>query len=245
MTELALLYELAAADGTRFSPYSWRTRWGLRHKGLEFQSIQIDFPDIAELGGDHRTVPVIRLDDAFVEDSWDIARFLDARFPDAPALLGDPIGVGATRFVERFSDKIIQPAILRLLARDIFDRMAPRDQAYFRRTREEILGCTLEDAQATRDQGVQAFRKAIHPVRLTLGVQPWLAGEAPGHADYIIMAAFQWARLSSDFEILKEDDPVFEWFQRGLELHDGFGRKVHPRDGGHGFAGSGVWKAGT
>jgi hypothetical protein len=33
-----------------------------------------------------------------------------------------------------------------------------------------------------------------------------------------------------------EGDPVYEWFQRGLDLHGGFGRKVHPSDGGPGFA---------
>jgi glutathione S-transferase len=79
-------------------------------------------------------------------------------------------------------------------------------------------------------------------IRLTLHKQPWLAGVAPGHADHIVLAAFQWGRLATDFAILDEGDPIYEWFQRGLDLHDGFGRKVHPVDGGPGFAGVGSWK---
>jgi glutathione S-transferase len=239
-----ILYELAAADDKRFSPFCWRTRWGLRHKGLPFKSVHIGFPDIGELGGSHRTVPAIRIADTFVEDSWDIAEFLDEGFPDRPPLLGCPLGRGTARFVECFTDKVIHPTMLRLVSRDVFDRMDPYDRPYFRRTREEMLGCTLEEAQATRDQTVLAFRKAIHPIRLTLNKQPWLAGESPGHADYIVLAAFQWGRLASDFKVLDEEDPIARWFQRGLDLHDGFGRKVHPDDGGPGFAAVGLWKEG-
>ncbi|MFC4299305.1 MAG: glutathione S-transferase family protein [Castellaniella sp.] len=242
MSSDIILYELAAADDTRFSPFCWRTRFGLAHKGLSFQSVHIGFPDIGELGGTNRTVPAIRIGDTFVEDSWNIAEFLDEQFPDRPTLLGGPVGQGLTRFVECFTDKVIHPTILRLVSRDVFDRMDPYDRPYFRRTREEMLGMTLEEAQSTREQTVQAFRKAIHPIRLTLYKQPWLAGQAPGHADYIVLAAFQWGRLATDFEILAADDPISGWFQRGLDLHEGYGRKTHPRDGGPGFDGIGRWK---
>lgn len=242
MSADAILYELSAADDTRFSPFCWRTRWGLRHKGLSFESIQIDFTEIPELGGHRRTVPLIVIGGRTVEDSWDIAEFLDDRYPDRPALLGCPLGRGAARFVECFTDKVIHPTLLRLLSRDVFDRMRAEDQPYFRRTREEMLGCTLEEAQATREQTVLAFRKAIHPIRLTLNKQPWLGGAQPGHADYIVMAAFQWARLATDFKVLEADDPIAKWFQRGLDLHDGFGRQVHPNHGGLGFAAVGAWK---
>jgi glutathione S-transferase len=241
VSDEVILYELAAADDTRFSPFCWRTRWGLRHKGLAFRSVQIGFPDIGTLGGSRRTVPAIRIGDTFVEDSWDIAEFLDERFPDAPPLFGCPLGKGAARFVECFTDKVMHPTMLRFVSRDVFDLMRPHDQGYFRRTREAMLGCSLEDAQAGRDPLLLAFRKAIHPIRLTLGKQPWLAGAAPGHADYIVLAALQWARLASPFKVLEDDDPIAHWFQRGLDLHDGFGRKVHPDDGGPGFAGTGTW----
>lgn len=235
MNEAIILYELAGADETRFSPFCWRTRWGLRHKGLSFQSEQIAFPDISDLGGMNKTVPAVRFGNRFVEDSWHIAEFLDSQYPDRPMLLGCSLGRGTARFVECFTDKVIQPAILRLVAGDVFKRMLPRDQVYFRRTREEMLGCTLEEAQAERDKAVLAFRKAIHPVRLTLKKQPWLSGQTPGHADYIVMAAFQWARLASDFQILADDDPITSWFNSGLDLFGGFGHKVQPQDGGSGF----------
>nr|WP_280908700.1 glutathione S-transferase N-terminal domain-containing protein [Cupriavidus sp. LEh25] len=233
---------MAAADDTRFSPFCWRTRWGLSHKELSFKSVQIGFPDIGELGGFQRTVPAIRVGETFVEDSWNIAEFLDEMYPHRAALFGCPPARGAVRFVECFTDKVIHPTMLRLVSRDVFDRMDPYDRTYFRRTREEMLGCTLEEAQASREQTVQAFRKAIHPIRLTLNKQPWICGGTPGHADYIVLAAFQWGRLATNFKILEDDDPIAKWFQRGLDLHDGFGRRVHPDDGGPGFSSVGLWK---
>ena len=34
------LYDLAAAeDDRRFSPYCWRTKMALKHKGLEFETV--------------------------------------------------------------------------------------------------------------------------------------------------------------------------------------------------------------
>jgi glutathione S-transferase len=243
MTKAVILYELAAADDTRFSPFCWRTRWGLAHKGIPFSSVQIGFADIPELGGSRRTVPAIRIDDMLVEDSWDIAEFLDTRFPERAPLLGCALGKGAARFVECFTDKVIHPAMLRLVSIDVFDRMNDEDQRYFRQTREEMLGCSLENAQASREHTIHAFRKAIHPIRLTLSRQAWLGGELPGHADYIVLSAFQWGRLATNFQLLEDTDPVAQWFQHGLDLHDGFGRKVHPDDGGNGFVGTGVWKS--
>ncbi|HXJ10454.1 MAG TPA: glutathione S-transferase N-terminal domain-containing protein, partial [Burkholderiales bacterium] len=40
------LYDLAAAeDDRRFSPYCWRAKMALKHKGLEFETIPWRFTD--------------------------------------------------------------------------------------------------------------------------------------------------------------------------------------------------------
>jgi glutathione S-transferase len=223
------LYELAQADGMRYSPYCWRVRWSLRHKGLDFRSVAIGFDDLQKLPGGSRSVPTVEIDGHVVNESWRIAEALDETFPDRPRLFACEQAKGATRFVESFFDKVVNASLLPLFAREIHDRMAVRDQAYFRRTREQMLKRTLEEAQARRDEDVLRFRTAIHPIRLTLKAQPWLSGETPGYADYIGLASFQWARLSSDFKILADDDSVADWVNRGLDLFEGFGRNVGAR----------------
>ena len=80
------LYELAAAeDDRRFSPYCWRIRMALAHKGLAVETIPWRFTEkeaIAFSGSG--TVPVLvdgrrtAKDDArVVADSWAIAQYLD------------------------------------------------------------------------------------------------------------------------------------------------------------------------
>ena len=48
-----------------------------------------------------------------------------------------------------------------------------------------------------------------------------MAGESPGFSDYIVFGAFQWARRISHFSQLQPDDPIYEWRQKMLRIHDG------------------------
>ena len=53
-------YDLEYSDGRRFSPYCWRTRFALAHKGLEAESVPVRMTDketIAFSGS--KTVPVL------------------------------------------------------------------------------------------------------------------------------------------------------------------------------------------
>ncbi len=81
-------YDLAGIDPEiLFSPYCWRVRMSLLHKGLEFTSIPWRFLEketIAESG--HKAVPVINDDGTWVGDSWKIAKYLDEKYPDQPTL---------------------------------------------------------------------------------------------------------------------------------------------------------------
>lgn len=55
------LYELLGADDRRFSPYCWRTRMALAHKGLKAEIVPCKFTDkqlIAFSGQDK--VPVLK-----------------------------------------------------------------------------------------------------------------------------------------------------------------------------------------
>ena len=120
--------------------------------------------------------------------------------------------------------------IARLIVRDLLDVVAPQDQAYFRESREARFGMTLEEVQAGRETRVAEFRASLLPVRLVLGSQPWLGGETPSYADYIVFGTLQWPRCVSRFELLEADDPIAGWRERMLDLFDGLGRSA-PRAG--------------
>jgi hypothetical protein len=37
--------------------------------------------------------------------------------------------------------------------------------------------------------------------------------------------AFQWARVTSPVPLVTNEDPLYAWFQRCLDLYDGLGRR--------------------
>lgn len=214
------LYELAGADpDLRFSPYCWRTRLALAHKGLEADGVPWRFTDkvAIEFSGQAR-VPVLVDGERVVTDSWAIAEYLDDTYPGAP-LLGTPRA--HTRFINGWADGVVHAGIARLIVSDIHAVLAPEDRAYFRSTREKAFGATLEAVTADRDERLAGFRASLAPARTMLRHGPWLGGAAPDYADYILLGSLQWARCTSRFELLAGDDPLFAWRERGLALFDG------------------------
>lgn len=223
------LYELAGADpDRRFSPFAWRIRMALKHKGLAFEGVPWRFtekPVLEALGAAGR-VPVIVDGGKTVHDSFPIAEYLEATYPDRPSLFGGEIGRATTRFVNSWADVGVLGSLFPMLVHDIWLQLGHADQAYFRASREQRLGRTLEDTVADRDTRLPAFRQSLTPVRLTLGKQPFLAGATPAYADYILFGCFMWARGVSPYQLLAADDPVHAWRERMLDLHDGEARNA-------------------
>jgi glutathione S-transferase len=223
-----VMYDLAGADPVlRFSPYCWRIRMALAHKGLAVETIPWRFTekDVVAFSGQGR-VPVIRDGDRVVSDSWAIAEYLEDSYPDRPSLFGGAVGRAHARFVNAWADGVMMGGIARLIVRDLLDVVAPRDRAYFRESREARFGTTLEQVQEGRETRVAEFRASLLPVRLVLGKQAWLGGEGPSYADYIVFGSLQWPRCASRFELLAADDPVASWRERMLDLFDGLARNA-------------------
>jgi len=217
------LYDLAGAEADRrFSPFCWRIRMALAHKGLEVETIAWRFTEkqaIARSG--QGRVPVLVDGERWVSDSWAIANYLEDTYPDRRSLFGGAAGRALSRFYNNWADNVLNPGLMRFTLLDIFRHLDERDKDYFRRSREERFKVTLESFVADREQRVEGFRQGLAPLRLTLQTQPFLGGEAPLYADYIVFGAFQWGRCISDFAVLAADDPVAAWRQRLLGLFGG------------------------
>ncbi|MHB2265712.1 glutathione S-transferase family protein [Aliihoeflea sp. PC F10.4] len=223
-----LLYDLVGEDPSRpFSPHCWKVAFALAHKGLDFQSVPTPFTAVAGVeGGRHGTVPVIRDGAETVGDSFQIALYLDKAYPDRPTLFAGAGGEAMARFVERWSQTVVHGYLGAAALMDIYDVLAPEDQTFFRKSREARFGKKLEDIPVGRDAGLDGFSKSLEPLRSTLSYQPFIGGQTPLFCDYIVASAFQWVRITSPFAFLTREDPVHEWFERCLDLHDGLGRKV-------------------
>lgn len=222
------LYDLAAADPkVRFSPYCWRTKLALAHKGLAVETIPWRFGEGASIAfSGQARVPVLRDGGIVVSDSWTIASDLEARYPERPSLFGGPEARAHARLINNWVDTALHAGLFKLIALDLWSVLAESNKAYFRQSREARFGTTLEALQGNREQDVAAFRQSLAPVRITLAAQPWLGGEAPTYADYILFGTLLWARAVSAFPLLETADPVHGWRERMLHLYDGLARKA-------------------
>src|SRR5262249_5953813 len=152
-------------------------------------------------------VPVIVDSGTVVHDSTAIADYLEERYADRPSLFGGETGRALVRFVQNWTETVLQPGIIPLVVLDILHHSRPPDQDYFRRAREERFGRTLEEVVRDRETRLPAFRASLDPLRRTIERQDFVSGRTPGYADYTVFGAFQWARAISNFELLASDDP--------------------------------------
>jgi glutathione S-transferase len=221
------LFELVGADEARpFSPFCWRTRMALAHKGLDAESIPWRFTEKDAIAP-HKSekVPVLLDDERAIADSWAIAVYLEDTYSDRPSLFGGEGGRAMGRMMNWWGDVTVVGGMFPLIVADIPGHLEPVDAAYFRQTREARFGKPLEQVMAGRDKSVEGFRRALDPLRLTLKSQPFIGGAKPNYADYIVFGPFQWARVVSPFKLLAEDDPVYAWRERLLDAFDGMARK--------------------
>lgn len=222
-----VLYDLCAADpAVRFSPYCWRAKMALAHKGLAFETRPWRFTEGEALTfSGQGKVPVLVDGEEVVHDSFAIALYLEDAYPEAPSLFGGEGGQALARFVAAFADTVLNPGLSRMVVADIWAALGPEDQAYFRESREARYGgVRLEDVQADRETRVETFRASLAPLRQVLKTQPFLAGEEPAYADYAVFGGFQWVRAISAFDPLAPDHAVHAWRERLLDRFGGLAR---------------------
>jgi len=222
------LFELCGADrDLRFSPFVWRSRLALAHKELEAEGVPTRFLEkepYAPSGS--QTVPVLEDAGRWVSDSWAIACYLEDAYPERASLFGSAIGRGEARFINLWADTTIARQMFPMYGADILAVLDESDQAYFRESREERLGCKLEAARDQREQRREQFQKSLAPLRAMLGEQPYICGESPAYADYCAFSPFIWAYCVSDFDALAGEDTVAAWRTRMFDRFAGMARNV-------------------
>ncbi|MBX3596006.1 MAG: glutathione S-transferase family protein [Rhizobiaceae bacterium] len=221
-----VLYELVGADEKRpFSPHVWKIAMALAHKGLDWKAAPTRFLDIKNVeDGSFRTLPILRDGEKVISDSFSIALYLEEAYPDRPSLFRGKGGEAMSRFIERWSQTQLHSFMGSAALMDLYDMQDEANRIYFRESREKRYGMPLEQVDRERDSHLETFRKRLEPLRDMLKYQPFIGGQTPLYADYIVFGAFQWVRISSTYRFIAEGDPISEWVERCLDLHNGFAR---------------------
>ncbi len=77
------LYDLVFQEDRRPSPFCWRAKFALKHKGLDWRDEPMGFTEKQKIAfAQSQTVPVIHDGPKVVKDSWAIATHLDQAYPD-------------------------------------------------------------------------------------------------------------------------------------------------------------------
>lgn len=220
------LYDLVGRDDRRFSSNCCKTRYALAHKGLACETVPTRFVDISSIAdGSFSTIPVIEDGDTRLGDSWEIANYLEATYPEAPSLFGGAAGVEYARFVGHWNVTRIQPLVMTMVVHDIYECLDPDDQPYFWESRAKRLGRPIDQVQAGREERLPELHARLEPLRRVVADQPFLGGESPLYVDYLAMAPFIWTRKVSPFVLLDGADPVHAWVHRCLDLYGGLLRQ--------------------
>src|ERR1700691_3298860 len=103
-----ILHDLAGADpDVRFSPYCWRIRFALAHKGLPVETIPWRFTEREAIAfSGQARVPVIRDEQTVMYDSWSIAGYLEDQYP-VPTLFGGSTGRAHALFINAWADSVL------------------------------------------------------------------------------------------------------------------------------------------
>ena len=222
------LYELAATDDKQvFSPYCWRIRLALHHKGLLFKSIPWRMTEKDRIAfAETERVPVLVDGEQKLVDSWKILEYLDEQYP-TPSL---EMSRAELRFFRHWTEMVMFPGMIRMIVDEIHKTVHEKDRDYFQATREKTFGMPLEEFAANKEAKLVEFRKSLNPLRATLKAFDFLGGSQPNLADYLVFSGLMWARCTSPMPLLAEEDSVFAWRERMLDLFDGMARSIPCRE---------------
>jgi len=216
------LYDLAGSDSEiLFSPYCWRVRMSLLHKGVEFTSIPWRFLEketIAESG--HKAVPVINDDGTWVGDSWEIAKYLDEKYPNKPALLNGAEGEAHALLVQELCASLVFPAAIPIAIYPVSQLLDDENRAYFVKTREAALGAKLSDINADPETGKANLEKALAPFNKMLKNTQFMGGDKPTYADYCLFGVLKWADIVSPYRPINDSSALGKWFVRLENMYD-------------------------
>ncbi|ORX57041.1 hypothetical protein DM01DRAFT_1334593 [Hesseltinella vesiculosa] len=225
------IYDLMIAEPDQpVSPFSARTRISLNIKGipqetkwLAYFDLHDQVPKITKL--DKRPlVPVI--EDGFhgnhvVDDSFNIARYLDEAFPDTPKLF-DPEHEGQLRFLEQFVlVNLIEPSLKLTILNLVKDLRTQEEKDWFRKDRETKFGITLEEFAGKEQDAIAHLQTSAALFDHTLRLSPFLNGQKIGYLDVIVAAAYAPLKLGRPdvfeaalLDVVPGSDAIRQWWIR-------------------------------
>jgi len=185
-------------------------------KGISYKTEWVQFPDIEPLskklgipptskkadGSDLYTLPAIHdtSTGVYVSDSILIAEYLEKTYPDTPQVFPYHTHALQAAFTAAFVNNI--SALWNFIVPAASNKLNPRSQEYFRRTREKTFGKALEDIAPKGEVAIvewERFKDGLGKADAWYakngGQGPFLLGETPSWGDIIVAGYLNWTRV--------------------------------------------------
>lgn len=210
------LYELVLDNGCPFSPFVWRIKYAIAHKGFDIEAVPVRPIEVGCIaGGEHGELPVIEDNGKVVAESWAIAEHIERSYMDRPLLFrtcGEHVWA---RFFDRW---MLRDVVPHLLSREHRELLRGSRELRFLDERQ------LENLFASHDTGTATLREALEPLSTLLQETPWLGGIRPNYVDFCGLSVFLWAAAAGSLPTLEHDNALLDWLNRGFDLYGGIGR---------------------
>ncbi|KIM41198.1 hypothetical protein M413DRAFT_445896 [Hebeloma cylindrosporum] len=201
----------SSLPGCAWSPNTFKTRYTLNFKGIPYKTEWVEYPDIEPLckklgippsSKDYYTLPAIHdpSTGVYISDSIRIAEYLERTYPDTPQVFPHNTLPLQDAFVVAFAGNLT--ALWNFIIPAICDKLSPRSEEYFRRTREKSFGKAMEDIVPKGEVAVAEwakFKEGMGKIDAwyakNRGKGPFLLGETPSWGDIVIASYFLWMRI--------------------------------------------------
>ncbi len=249
-------YDLVpSSNSTRyFSPNPWKTRMGLLHKGVQFETIPVTLLDVrrdlaTRSNQPNITVPAIELPNGkFIYDSFHIAEWLENTYPDRPSLF---TGDGQSTNKSQLKHILMGKNYARMIDLGLgaskpewavwFDLFFPQlDQLmsegevrdYFRS--DIRLGPQGYQKLISLDQQelIRRAKMNVQPLLQILRERPneYFQGTHPGQVDYIIFGRYAYCRMI-DSQLTKQiwedqGEELSNWIDKLFKAYDGHALQI-------------------
>ncbi|KAI8366159.1 hypothetical protein BD560DRAFT_401320 [Blakeslea trispora] len=228
--------ELLGMPQTVFSCNTLKTRIALNLKGLPYETKWLNFSSVREVipvitntnpEVKRPTVPVIvdsiSGQDKVIQDSYDIACYLEKQYPQTPSLFHNNQGVH--RFFQQYCESVLLYPLFKLVMFIIHKQCGPDVlQDWWREDREIMFGAPLDRIAGNRDENILAVRSALLPIIKVLKEFPFMTGNQVGWADVVLASEFGMvaaldpatfeAVFLSGFETPADDVLIQNWWKR-------------------------------
>ncbi|KAJ7361066.1 hypothetical protein DFH08DRAFT_843065 [Mycena albidolilacea] len=208
------LYDIASTHpGQAWSPSTAKARYALNYKGIAHKTVFLEYSEIEPLckklgakptsqTSPQYTFPVIHdpATGTVVSDSIEIARYLDATYPNTPRLI--PEGTAALHYAFTAAFEATLPPFMHYTLPASLPFLNPASQDYFRQTREELFGGRrLEDVTPIGNEHTvmwekvkDAFGQVDGWIRKNGAESKYFMGDTICYADVTVAGFLRWGR---------------------------------------------------